>query len=97
MSKPKSIFVTVLVALMLAMILTGMVMLKIKAYMVIAGIFSVYGFICGSYAFCQWLQNSAEREIDDNPILPPMQDSFFEPDEKWITDYETIKAEFEQG
>ncbi|MBQ0166894.1 MAG: hypothetical protein KBT02_07310 [Treponema sp.] len=93
MSRPKSIFVTVLVALMLAMILTGMVMLKIKAYMVIVGILAVYGYICGCYAFCHWMQR-ADLEFDNNPILPPIQD--FEPDEKWVADYETIKAELEK-
>lgn len=64
MSKGKSVFVTMLVALMLAAILVGLYKLEsIKAFMLIAGLLGGYGFVSASFSFCRWLRK-------EPPLLP---------------------------
>lgn len=63
MSKSKSVFVTALVALMLAAILVGLYKMESKAFFIIAGFFGIYGFIGGAFGFCSWLGK-------EQPLLP---------------------------
>ena len=100
MSKSKSIFVTALVALMLAAIIVGMYLLKYRAYLIIIGLMGVYGYLCASFNFCQWLGKETplpplpqirareKEEQDDMKLWPP--------DEDWTNDYDKIKAELER-
>lgn len=66
MSKVKSIFVTALVTVMLALIVLGAYLLKAKVYLWIIGAFAVYGLVSGAIKFCGWLQKEHEAEE-----LPP--------------------------
>lgn len=99
MSKGKSIFVTGLVACMLAAIAVGLYMLHSKAYLVIAGILCVYGFLCAAFNFCQWLGKETPL-----PPLPQIRArpqekeevKLWPPDEEWTSSYDKIKAELER-
>ena len=56
MSKVKSIFVTAVMAVMLAVILAGAAVIEPKAYAILAAVLTVYGFLCGCRDVCGWLQ-----------------------------------------
>lgn len=56
MNKGKSIFVTAVMAIMLAVILAGAAMIEPKAYAILAAVLAVYGFLCGCRDVCGWLQ-----------------------------------------
>lgn len=101
MSKGKSIFVTALVAVMLAAIIIGLYLLKNRAYLIIAGLLGLYGFLCAAFNFCQWLGK-------EPPLLPPPQkleakaahqepDEFWPPDPDWTESFDRIKAELEDS
>lgn len=62
MSKAKSIFVTVLVAVMLTLIILGAYLLKVKVWAWIVGALAVYGLVSGAVKFCLWLQKEHEAE-----------------------------------
>ena len=99
MSKHKSVFVTALVALMLAAILVGMYLLHMKAYLIVVGMMGLYGYLCAACAFCRWL-------LKEPPLLPPPHheakedtgkhgSELWPPDDNWTEDYDRIKAELE--
>ena len=100
MNKGKSIFVTALVAGMLAAIAVGLYLLHSKAYLVIAGFLCVYGFLCAAFNFCQWLGK-------EPPLLPPPPQirtreepddgEVCQPDPDWTDTIDRIKAELEDG
>lgn len=56
MSKAKSIFVTAIMAIMLAVILAGLAVIEKKAYFGMVTTLAVYGFIRASIDLCGWLQ-----------------------------------------
>ena len=66
MSKAKSIFVTALVAVMLATIVIGAYLLEVIVWAWIVGALAVYGLVSGSVKFCLWLQ----KEHDAKAITP---------------------------
>lgn len=98
MSKGKSVFVTALVAVMLAAIIAGMYLLQYNAYLIIAGLLGLYGYICASYKFFHWLGK-------EQPLLPPppnvgptmkeenYHDALWEPDSEWTDKFDKLKAE----
>ena len=92
MNKSKSIFVTALIALMLAAIEIGLYMLESKAYVILAVLLGVYGYLCGAANFCRWLGK-------ETPLLPPrtpeIQEEIWKPDESYTGTYDDIKAELE--
>ena len=101
MSKGKSIFVTALVAVMLAAIIIGLYLLKNRAYLIIAGLLGLYGFLCAAFNFCQWLGK-------ETPLLPPpprLRQRPEEPDDvkvwqpgpEWTDTIDRIKAELEDS
>lgn len=100
MSKSKSVFVTALVAVMLALILVGLYILKMRVWMIAAGLLGLYGFACAAFNFCQWL--GKETPIPPLP-LPIKQteskkqepDEFWPPDPAWTDTFDRIKAELE--
>ena len=63
MKKSKSVFATVLIAVMLAAITVGMYLLKYRAYLIIVGALGLYGYFCASCHFCRWLGK-------EPPLLP---------------------------
>ena len=87
MGKGKSTLVTAIVAVMLALIIAGLYMLKMKACMIMVIALAVYGYISFAGTFCRWL----EKE----PTLLPVAD--WKPDEEFEATYEEIKAEVEAG
>ena len=101
MNKGKSIFVTALVAIMLAAIVAGMYLLKYKAYLIIIGLMGVYGYLCASFNFCQWL--GKETPLPPLPQIrarPQEQEQeevkLWPPDAEWTSSYDKIKAELER-
>lgn len=101
MSKSKSVFVTALVAGMLAAIVVGLYLLKSRAYLIIAGLLGIYGFLCAAFNFCQWLEK-------ETPLLPPPPQlrhrqeepddvKVWQPDPEWTDTIDRIKAELNDG
>lgn len=101
MSKGKSVFVTALVAVMLAAIIVGLFEMESKAFIIIAGFFGIYGFIGGAFGFCSWLRK-------EQPLLPPPQQlrhrqeepddvKVWQPDPDWTDTIDRIKAELDDG
>ena len=104
MSKGKSIFVTALVAVMLAAIIAGLYLLKYsRPFMVIIGIMGLYGYICAVFQFCMWLGQGGK----DTALLPPAHhvkadtggdsslDELWTPGPDWNARYDEIKADLE--
>jgi len=56
MSKVKSIFVTAVMAIMLALILVGLHQIEPKAHTALTVLLALYGFLCGAMNLCTWLQ-----------------------------------------
>lgn len=89
MNKSKSIFVTALMALMLAAILVGLYMLHKGAFAILAGLLTLYGFICGAANLCRWLERGAPQGTEVLPITVEAKvDSA-----GWDGGYEEIRAE----
>ena len=65
MSKQKSIFVTAIMAVMLAVITFAAYRLSMPVFIVLVGILSAVGFASAAIMFCKWLQKPSEREEDD--------------------------------
>lgn len=69
MSKIKSIFVTAIVFLMLAIITLACSQLCKPAFIIIVGFMSSIGFAGCTIAFCRWLQKPAEhKEESVSPV-----------------------------
>lgn len=81
--KFKSIIVTVIVTVMLALIITCLYTLNMSMCMVIVTILACYGYINFAADFYRWL--SREPEL----TLP----AEWEPDEEFEMDYDAIKEE----
>ena len=60
MSKQKSVFVTAIMAVMLAVITFASHKLSMPVFIVLVGIFAAVGFAASAVAFCKWLQNPPE-------------------------------------
>ena len=67
----KAIFVTVLIAVLLAAIDVCFYMLCINGFAVLTGLIAIYGFLRGSFDLCNWLRKAdpapASAEGSDNP------------------------------
>lgn len=100
MNKSKSVFVAVLMAAMLALITVGCYLLKYRAWIVIAALFAVYGFLSATRGFAGWL-------LKEPPLLPPEQaltevngrqrtltDELWKPDSSFTESYDQILEEF---
>lgn len=64
MKKSKTVFVTALIAVMLAAIVAMLYLLKLRVYLIIVGVLGVYGYLCAARHFCRWLGK-------EPPITPP--------------------------
>lgn len=62
MSRNKSIFVTLIMAAMLAVILVGAHRFEAKAFYALLALLACYGFLRGSSDLCHWMQ-SKEKPI----------------------------------
>lgn len=63
MSRNKSIFVTLIMATMLAVILVGAHEFEEKAFYALLALLACYGFLRGSGDLCRWMQ-SKEKPIE---------------------------------
>lgn len=64
MNKRKAIAVTVIMAVMLAVIVWGLWRLNHTAFFILTGALAAYGFLCGAASCGRWLMQEA-------PMLPP--------------------------
>lgn len=58
----KAIFVTVLIAVMLAAVNACLYVLSMPGFAILTGVVAAYGFLRGAVDFCNWL-----RKTDDRP------------------------------
>lgn len=92
MNRSKSIFVTAIIAILLAVILVGTYTLHSPAYGILILLFGAYGFLCGAANFARWLGR-------ETPLLPArtQQDEDWEPDEDFRATYDQIRTEVQEG
>lgn len=92
MNKQKSIIVTVIMALMLAVTLFSAWKLSGPMFAALASLLGAYGFLCGAANFCRWLGR-------ETPLLPAQttKDEAWEADEEFQTTYDQIKQEVMEG
>ena len=89
MTKKKSVFITAIFVLMLAIIMFSAYRMGVKAFPVLVGILAVYGMIHLALSFCSWLELPS---FDNEPIMEPI---FGESAGDTFT-YEEIRAEMER-
>ena len=99
MSKQKSVFVTAIIAVMLAVITFASYKLSMPVFIILVGTLSSVGFMSSATMFCKWLQKPSECSEDDLDIIhfnttPHCGD---EPDNDYDMTYEQIKQEVEAG
>lgn len=87
MNKNKAVFVALLIAAMLALIMLGCYRLGYRAWIVIAALFAVYGYLCATRGFAGWLSK-------EPPLLPPKHEELWTPDESFTQNYDQILEEF---
>ena len=100
MSKGKSVFVTALVAVMLVAIVVGLYLLQSRAYLIIAGLLGLYGYICASFNFYHWLGKEQPLLPPPPNVRPPMKeesyhDPLWEPDSEWTDKFDKLKSELD--
>lgn len=77
MGKNKSVFVTIIVTLLMAALAVAAYLLFMKAFVIIAVVFSVIGFCSSMTAFCKWLEKPPRgQEAIDPPEVAPYAGSF---------------------
>ena len=96
MNKTKSIFVTAIMAVMLAAIIVGLYSIQTRAFTVLVGLLGVYGYVCTAVHFCHWLEQEA-------PLMPAHADKTvkgepveFVPTPEYYGTYAQIKKEMEE-
>ena len=92
MSKKKSMFVTAIISVMMAVIMFAAYRLSMPVFIVLVGILSGAGFMSVATIFCGWLQKPSER--DEELIEPPLVVGDLE-NEDFSATYEQIKKEVE--
>ena len=97
MSKQKSVFVTAIMAVMLAIITFSAYRLSMPVFIVLVGILSAVGFASAAIMFCKWLEKPSEREEDDLDIIHFKATPRYgeESDKGYEMTYEQIKQEVE--
>ena len=70
MNKSKSVFVTLVIAAMLAVILAGAYKIENKAFYTLLAALAGYGFLRGASDLCRWLQAK-----DDNKDAVPTEEA----------------------
>ena len=97
MSKQKSVFVTAIMAVMLAIITFSAYRLSMPVFIILVGALSGVGFMSSATMFCKWLQKPSEREEDDLDIIHFKATPHYgdEPDNGYDMTYEQIKQEVE--
>lgn len=99
MSKKKSVFVTAVMAIMLASITFAAYRLFLPVFIVLISTMSVAGFVSFSILFCKWLQKPSEREDNNLDVISFNHTPHYgeEPDVGYEMTYEQIKRELNGG
>lgn len=102
MNKSKSIFVTAIMAIMLAAIIVGLRAIQYKAFTVLIGLLGVYGYVCAAVHFCRWLEQEAplmpahaEKTVQGEPVEKGGPTEFV-PTPEYYGTYEQIIREMEE-
>ena len=92
MNKSKSLFVTIVMAAMLAVILWFTYSTNSIAFPILVGILGIYGFLCTAAGFCRWCGK-------ETPMLPAetKRDDLWEADQEFQATYDSIKQEVKEG
>ena len=92
MNKSKSLFVTIVMAIMLAVILWFTYETDSIAFPILVGILGIYGFLCTAAGFCRWCGK-------ETPMLPAetKRDDLWEADPEFQATYDSIKQEVKEG
>lgn len=69
MNKQKSIFVSALLAVLLAALIATAYTIFNALFFAFVGLFALIGFVDCAIAFCKWLENPPKGE--DEPVTPP--------------------------
>ena len=95
MSKQKSIFVTAIIAVMLAVITFAAYRLSMPAFIGLVSAMYAVGFVSSTILFCKWLEKEPARKEEVIEPPPVNSDADFEVDDDFISTYEQIKEEME--
>lgn len=92
MNKSKSVFITVIMAVMLAVILYYTYATESVAFPILVGVLAILGFVCVASGFCAWCTK-------EPPMLPAetKKDQLWEADEDFKMSYDAIKQEVKEG
>lgn len=69
MNKQKSIFVSALLAVLLAALIATAYTISSALFFAFVGLFALIGFVDCAIVFCKWLEQPLEKE--DKPVSPP--------------------------
>lgn len=69
MNKQKSIFVSALLAVLLAALIATAYTISNALFFAFVGLFALIGFVDCAIAFCKWLENPPKGEGE--PVTPP--------------------------
>lgn len=93
MIKSKTTFVTVLIALMLAIIDAGLFKLCMPAFVILTGALALYGYFKGAADFCGWLRSEEPLSTLELPEARPQK--FYDREQDRDSEKET--AEFTEA
>lgn len=93
MIKSKTTFVTILIALMLAIIDAGLFKLCMPAFVILTGALALYGYFKGAADFCGWLRSEDAQFTLELPAAHPQKFYDWEKD----ADKEKAPAEFSEA
>ena len=93
MIKSKTTFVTILIALMLAVIDAGLFKLCMPAFVILTGALALYGYFKGAADFCGWLRSEDSLVTLELPEARPQKFYDWEQDR----DAEKEPAEFSEA
>lgn len=99
MSKKKSVFVTAVMAIMLASITFTAYRLFLPVFIVLISTMSIAGFVSFSTMFCRWLQKPSECEDNNLDVINFKAKPHYgeEPGAGYELTYEQIKRELNGG
>ncbi len=101
MNRNKSVFVTLVMATMLAVILAGAFKIEIRAFYVLLAALAGYGFIRGAGDLCRWMQAQEKprlETVETEEVDPFAHDDEFAQEGKARFSFGTIRfrdAEYE--
>ncbi len=73
MAKAKSVFITIIMAAMVALIVTGLFYLHRRSCLAIIVLLACYGYIIGAANLCTWLQKEPTEPQHDLDKMSPWE------------------------